>query len=102
MKVEDKDFVVKDLIINESNLVFEANKGIDDGSDSIFEANKRIVDGFDLEGIMKVKDEILELEKEGFLGCSIKKENVDVRMEVNRELDSLDDMEEGEIRDVDG
>ncbi|CAK7340074.1 unnamed protein product [Dovyalis caffra] len=51
--------------------------------------------------IMK-KEEIVELEREGLLGCLTKEEKVKVRMEVNKKLNGLCDMEEGEIRDVDG
>ncbi|CAK7349897.1 unnamed protein product [Dovyalis caffra] len=59
MEVEDKGFVVKDLVVN--------------GSDSVFEEKKGIVDGSDLEGIVKVKEERVELERE-VLGCSIEEE----------------------------
>jgi H/ACA ribonucleoprotein complex non-core subunit NAF1 len=60
MEVEDKQFVVKDLTV--------------DGSDLVFEEKKGIVDGSDLEGLMKVKGERVELERGGSLECSIEEE----------------------------
>jgi len=60
MEVEDKRFVVKDLTV--------------DGSDLVFEEKKGIVDGSDLEGLMKVKGERVELERGGSLECSIEEE----------------------------
>ncbi|XP_011039765.1 PREDICTED: H/ACA ribonucleoprotein complex non-core subunit NAF1 [Populus euphratica] len=60
MQVEDKRFVVKDLTV--------------DGSDLVFEEKKGIVDGSDLEGLMKVKGERVELERGGSLECSIEEE----------------------------
>ncbi|KAG6738943.1 hypothetical protein POTOM_058570 [Populus tomentosa] len=73
MEVEDKRFVVKDLTVDGSDLVFE-EKGIVEGSDLVFEEKKGIVDGSDLEGLMKVKGERVELERGGSLDCSIEKE----------------------------
>ncbi|KAG6738040.1 hypothetical protein POTOM_059579 [Populus tomentosa] len=60
MEVEDKRFVVKDLTV--------------DGSDLVFEEKKGIVEGSDLEGLMKVKGERVELERGESLECSIEKD----------------------------
>ncbi|KAJ6693333.1 hypothetical protein OIU85_004131 [Salix viminalis] len=60
MELDNKGLVVKDLIVNGSDSVFEEKKGIDDGSD--------------LGGLVKVKEERVELETGGSLGCSIEEE----------------------------
>uniref|UniRef100_A0A6N2M2D0 H/ACA ribonucleoprotein complex non-core subunit NAF1 n=1 Tax=Salix viminalis TaxID=40686 RepID=A0A6N2M2D0_SALVM len=60
MELDNKGLVVKDLNFNGSDSVFEEKKGIDDGSD--------------LGGLVKVKEERVELEIGGSLGCSIEEE----------------------------
>ncbi|CAK7338099.1 unnamed protein product [Dovyalis caffra] len=44
----------------------------------------------------------MELERGGLLGRYVEEEKMEARMEVNKELDGSCDMEEGEIRYVDG